>query len=180
MTSRGSILRATITALSMTVLFWIFCHHAVAQTDSSSDDFPPPLKTISKAEKKALEAESDPRKRTMLSVELIDARLKKAESASTQSAYRQMFFEIGVLQGLIEYSLEYLYKVNRGTDKDFDNFKKFEMALRSFTPRIELLRREAPERYDKYLQSVLKQVRDARSKAVDPLFGDRVIQVPKQ
>lgn len=169
-------LRSSVTAVLFAGLL-VLCLNAPssAQTDGGTDDFPPPLKTISKSEKKALESESDPKKRTMLSIELIEARLKKAETSSAQSAYRQMFFELGVLQGLIENSLAFLYQANRGTDKDFDNFKKFEMALRTFTPRVEILRRESPERYDRYLQSVLKQIRDARSKAVEPLFGDRVV-----
>lgn len=163
------------------LMLFAFAHDASAQSAGVSDDFPPPLKTISKSEKKALEAEGDPKKRMAVSLELIEGRLKRAETASSQSAYRQMFFELGALQGLVGNSLEYLYKVNRGTDKDFDNFKRFEMALRTFTPRIEMLRREAPERYDGYLQSVLKEIREARSKAVEPLFGDRVVpQTPRR
>lgn len=162
--------------LTIALLTAATCTVSTAQIEDSRDDYPPPLKTISKTEKKALEAEKDSRKRTILSIDMLEARLKNAESASMRSGYRQMFFELGVFQGLIENTLQYLFDSNRGTDKDFDNFKKFEMALRAYTPRVEVLRRESPDRYERYLQSVLKQIRDARSKAVEPLFGDKVIQ----
>lgn len=161
-----------------TILIAALSPFAHAQNEDS-DETPPPLKTLSKTESKALEAEKDPKERTLLSLKLMESRLKNAEEWSKESAYRKVFFELGVFQGLIDNTLKYLYGVNRGTGRDFDNFKRLELALRSYTSRVETLRREAPERYERYLQSVLKQIRDARDKAIEPLFGDDVIRKKK-
>lgn len=179
---RSALARNTFLRFVLANLFWLAAFGIVsvsAQTDAA-DDFPPPLKTISKNEKNALAAEKDTRKRAFLYMDLMEKRLQQAEEASRSSNFRKMFLDLGVFQGLMEGTLDFLYSSNRKTEKDYDNFKKYEMTLRAFTPRIEVLRRESPERYDKYLQSVLKQVRDTRSKAVEPLFGDNVVPRERQ
>ena len=49
------------------------------------------------------------------------------------------------------------------------------MTLRGFAPRLGLLRREIPAEYDYYVRVLIKYLRDARSKAIEPLFGDTVV-----
>lgn len=165
-------MRATL-VLTAAVLAFALLVPAHAQVEE--DEPPPPLRTLSKTEASALEKQSDPRKRLELSLEFVEARLKAAEKSVSGGDFWRMQTEVGVMQGLIENTLAYLYRVNRGTNRDFENFKRFEIALRSLAPRLETIRREAPERFDRYLRSVAKQVRDARSKAVEPLFGNTVV-----
>ena len=38
-----------------------------------------------------------------------------------------------------------------------------------------LIRREIPVEYDPYLKSLIRYLRDARTKAVEPLFADTVV-----
>lgn len=146
-----------------------------AQTDDDSEDFPPPVKTLSKEERKALDRETDSRKRTRLAIEFMEKRIAQGERFAAQSAYRAMFFELGVFQGIVEDTLRYLQRSSRGTGRDLDNFKRFEIALRGFTPRLEILRRESPLRYEGYIKSLQKDLREARAEAVKPLFSDTVV-----
>lgn len=148
-----------------------------AQTSNEDDlnDFPPPLKTLSKDERVAIDKEKDTRKRLRLSFDLMEKRVAQAERFASGSAYRAMFFELGVFQGLVEDALRHLKKTNRGTGRDLDNFKRLEIAIRGYAPRIELLRRESPPRYEGYFRSLLNDLRDARTDAVEPLFSDSVI-----
>ncbi|MEK7855704.1 MAG: hypothetical protein AAB288_06415, partial [Acidobacteriota bacterium] len=59
--------------------------------------------------------------------------------------------------------------------KVLNNFKRLEIGLRQFRPRLELIRRGIPSEYEPYLRSLIQYVRDARAKAVEPLFGDSVV-----
>ena len=42
-------------------------------------------------------------------------------------------------------------------------------------PRLELIRRDMPERYEYYVRRLLKTVRDTRAKAVEPFFSSTVL-----
>lgn len=172
-----SIVRSRPAACGVLILLaaLVLAGSATAQSEEDLNDFPPPIKTLSKEERKSLEGEKDNRKRSRLAVDLMEGRLRRGEELSRASSFRAMFFELGVFQGLMEDNLRHLQRTNRGTGRDLDNFKRFELALRLFSPRIEILRRESPTRYEGYLMSLLKGLRDARSEAVKPLFGDSVI-----
>ena len=58
--------------------------------------------------------------------------------------------------------------------EDKSSLKRFEIGLRGFAPRIERLRREVPARYELYIRTLGIYVRDARSKALEPMFGNAV------
>lgn len=165
------------TAALLAACLTILAATSMAQTAPEDDpnDFPPPLKTLSKDERNALDKETDARKRLRISIGLMEKRLSAGERLASGSAYRAMFFELGVFQGLVEDSLRSLKRTNRGTGRDLDNFKRFEIAVRGFAPRVELLRRESPPRYEGYFRSLLDGLRDARTEAVKPLFSDSVL-----
>ena len=76
---------------------------------------------------------------------------------------------------MIDYTLGFLNRNNDGSRVDLANFKRFEIGLRAFPPRIEVIRRELPLKYEAYLRSLLKIIRESRSKAVEPFFSDSVI-----
>jgi hypothetical protein len=86
-----------------------------------------------------------------------------------------MFRELGGFHALMDDALEFLGGNQKMTGKVLNNFKRFEIGLRRFTPRLELIRRNLPVSHEFYLRSLLKQLRDARTKATEPLFGDSIL-----
>jgi hypothetical protein len=160
--------------------FLFFCCAFAAQNASgqelqAGDIAPPPLKILPKEEKKQLDETPDLKKRTMLALALMEARLKRAESLDSQNQYEQMYQEFGAFHALIDYTLNFLYRSNDGRRANLNNFKRFEMGLRTFPARIEVIRRELPLKYESYLRSLLVIIRDTRSKAVEPFFSDSVV-----
>lgn len=104
----------------------------------------------------------------------MDGRIAKAEKLYSSSDFDGMFTELGGFQALMDYSLDTLAK-GPNQDKNLNFFKKIEIGLRGFATRLEIIRHELPLRYDKYVSILLKYVRDARTKAVEPLFGNSVV-----
>ncbi|MGC2234893.1 MAG: hypothetical protein WA584_01860 [Pyrinomonadaceae bacterium] len=158
-----------------TFYFSLFTFCANAQTDEPKDAEPPPLKMISKDEKKALEGETEVKNRTNLAIMLMEGRLKKAEDLNSKGAYEEMFGELGGFHALIDYTLNFLNRNDNGSKAIINNFKKLELSLRAYISRLEIIRRELPTKYEFYVRGLVKTVRDARTKAVEPLFSDTVV-----
>jgi len=135
---------------------------------------PPPLNLVSKEERTELEAETKMKNRTKLALNLIEARLAKSEGFSEKEDYQESLNQLGRFQGLIRYTFSYLKK-NEDEKGSFKNFKRFEMTLREFLPRLELLRRELPYKYSYHVGKMIVFVREARADALEPLFEDTVI-----
>lgn len=148
----------------------------VKTPDFPPDSEPPPIKVISKAEKKQLEEESSFKKRTILALELMDSRLNKAEEATSKKEFKEMFDQLGGFHAIIDHTLRFLDRNNNDSRKILNNFKRFEIGLRKLIPRIELIRRGVPQRYQFYVKTLIKNVREARSRAVEPFFDDSVIR----
>ncbi|MBA3634488.1 MAG: hypothetical protein H0W58_17025 [Acidobacteria bacterium] len=147
-----------------------------AQADEPEDTTaPPPLKFIPKEEKSQLKTETDIKKHTILALEMMDARVVKAENFNTQKQYREMFGELGGFHALLDDTLDYLNKHDNDSSKVLNNFKRLELSLRKFAPRLELIRRELPIKYELYVRNLIKYVRQARSKAVEPFFDNSVV-----
>jgi hypothetical protein len=87
-----------------------------------------------------------------------------------------MFGELGAFHALVDKTLDYLDRNDNGGGKVLNNFKRVEMTLRAFLPRLEVIRRDLPERFEPYVRDLAKSVRKARSRAVDPLFSDTVVK----
>ena len=177
--SSGKVTLGIRGALCVLILLTVHALHApspsFAQSSGAQEDFPPPIKTLSRSERAMLDAERSKSKRTKLAVSLMNSRLRKAEELTAATAYRAAYFELGVFEGLMDRTLAELLKVTRMTDRDLNDLKDFEIALRGFTPRVELLRREAPTAYEGYVAALLKSIREARAEAVKPMFGDSVV-----
>ncbi|HSI89413.1 MAG TPA: hypothetical protein VK918_10175 [Pyrinomonadaceae bacterium] len=148
---------------------------AAAQTDEI-EAAPPPLKTISDTERTRLDREKGVKGRTRRSLELMNARLANAEAALRSEDFDKAFSELGVFHALIDDTLAFLSGAESDSRKVLFNFKRFEIGIRGFTPRLELIRREMPLTHETYVLSLLKQLRDARTKATEPLFGETVLQ----
>lgn len=151
-----------------------------AAQDDPADTPPPPLKLISKDEKARLAAGKDDRERNKIAIELLTLRLMSAEKLMETQDFEGVFREFGGFQGLLDDHLNYLIRHDNDSGRALDNFKRFEMVLRSFTSRIEAIRRDIPPRFEPYVRSIGKYVRDARSRALEPLFSDTVIREPKR
>ncbi len=143
-----------------------------AQDNVPADAEPPPLKVLSKSEKDRLAASRDVKERTKLTLELMNERVLVAEKYLPQEQFEMVFRELGGFHALVNDALEYLSASESNKKKVLDNFKRFELGLRTFTHRLELIRREMPPQREYYLRLLLREMRDARARAVEPLFGD--------
>ncbi len=152
---------------------------SVYAQDDPQDIAPPPLKLVSKVERSRLDGETDLKLRTKLELAMMNDRLMAAEKLHSTEDYDGVFHELGFFQGLMDDSLDYLLKRNTGNGKILDNFKRLEIGLRGFGPRLEIIRRDLPPRYEDYLRRLIKYVRDARSKAIEPQFGDTAVPKAK-
>ena len=146
---------------------------------NNTDDFdpdaaPPPVRAMTSSEKTQLDGQQGLKDRTKLALALMSSRLSKAEELNAKSEYKAMYDELGGFHALMDDTLEFLESAPR-REKTLDNLKRFEMTLRGFAPRLGLLRREIPAEYDYYVRVLIKYLRDARSKAIEPLFGDTVV-----
>jgi hypothetical protein len=147
-----------------------------AAQDDPPDTAPPPLKIVSKDERQKLAAEDDIKDRTNLALQMMNIRLGTAEKHSANKDFDAMFRELGFFHGLVDDSVTFLEKRDAGNKKVLDTFKKLEMGLRGFIPRLETVRRELPLRYEDYVRHLMKFVREARARAIDPMFSDNVVK----
>jgi DNA repair ATPase RecN len=157
------------------VLISLFVTPASAQVQLPENIAPPPVRVLSKEEKKALEALTDHKARTKLTLDLMEARLRKAEELGVAESYAEAVKELAGFQALMNNAMQFLQRNNDGRGSILNTFKRFELALRGFSPRIETIRREAPERFEYHVREILRGLRDARSSAVEPLFGNTVL-----
>lgn len=151
----------------------------IAQDDPPPEAAPPPLKIISKDEKKILDSENDIKKRVKISLEMMDARLLKAEKLKVDESFKESLDELAGFHALVDNTLSYLFTKDNGSDKVDKRFMTLEIYLRKQIPRLEIIRREIPSKYSYHVGKLMKAVREARAKAVEPLFSDSVIREKK-
>jgi hypothetical protein len=173
---------ASFTAFRLPLFFLFFIliiafgnSGAGAQPDVDMDLAPPPLRTLSKIERSRLDAVADVKKRTQLALELMSVRLTQAEAAHSEERLDAMFEELGGFHGLMDNTLAFLDKSDQDRNRVLNNYKRFEIGIRQFRPRLELIRRDLPRRYETYVKNLIVYLRDARAKAVEPLFSNTVI-----
>lgn len=167
---------------SIVLLLLVVCAFAVTSSGQNVVDdeiAPPPLRLITQDEKNKLDAEKDVKRRTKLGLELMEARIKQAETFDAADDYDRMFVELGGFHGLMDNMLEFLYKSDKDSGKVLNNFKRFEIGLRGFTPRLEMIRRDLPIKYEQYVRILIRNLRAARTKAIEPLFDDSVLPAKK-
>lgn len=167
--------------VNVTLLIFTFCFLLAIPASAQYEEeeipkgiVPPPLNVISKDERKQLNAETKMKKRTKLALDLMNARLLKSESLLKEADYQNSLDQIGKFQGLLINTLKFL-KQNQSRRGVHKNFKRFEINLRKFMPRLELIRREMPYKYGWHVKKMLFFVREARTKALNPLFEDTVL-----
>jgi hypothetical protein len=170
-----------ITVFSLRLIILLLVSNCLLSAASAQDDdkpkdlVPPPLAIVSKDEKERLEAETDVKKHTETAIQLMDARLLKATELSSKNQYKESLDELGGFQAILRNAFNFLKRNDNGSKKVLNNFKKFEINLRAFVPRLEIIRREMPIRYGYHVRTLMKYVRDARADAVEPLFDDSIL-----
>lgn len=162
------------------IVFAASCFPAIGQVDTSVETAPPPVRVMSKDERTILTRELDVKARTVLALNLMNARIASAEKAAAAEDFEKMFTDLGGFQGILDNTLDFLGRSNTDSDKVLGNFKRFEIGLRSYVPRIEIIRRELSPRYEPFVKSVIKYIRESRTRALEPLFGDSVVREPRQ
>lgn len=150
-----------------------------AQTDPD-ESAPPPVRAISRDEGIQLNREKDVKVRTLVALNLMNARIAAAEKAAALEDFEKMYTELGGFLGVLDNTFDFLLRSDTNSDKVLGNFKRFEIGLRGFVPKIEVIRRELPLRYEPFVKSTIKYIRDARSRALEPLFGDTVVREPRR
>jgi hypothetical protein len=146
---------------------------------SMPDDVaPPPLKIISREEKDQLASESGVKDRSIIYLNLLEARLKKAEDLSAQEDFVSTLTQFGSYEGLLESMVNFLTSENK-SGKALWSFKKLELTLRAHNVRIESVRRVMPFKYAYHLTRLQKFIRKSRATATESLFSDSVVRVPE-
>ena len=161
--------------LALIMITFVSAGNAFSQEPPPDDAAPPPMKILSKGERAQLDSQEEPKRRVELALTLMNDRLRRAEEQKSVEEFKRMYDELGGFHALMDNTLEFLLRENRRTGKALGFFKKYELGLRSFAPRIELIRRDLPSEYDPYVKSLAKYLRDARSRAIEPFYGDTVV-----
>lgn len=152
--------------------FLLSSQKAMAQDEEPLDVAPPPAKLLLAEDKKQIDTEKNIKRQVEISLKLLEEKLKSAEDLANQQNYRATLDQLGTYQALIEYMLKLFEKYDKQDGRFFNAIKDFEIALRKQTPRLELIRREIPYRYGWYVQKLIRFVREARSKTIEPMLLD--------
>lgn len=178
--AKGKNSRGVLKCLALAFAFSLFPFaFAASAQDDPPETAPPPIKIVSKDERARLDAKTDIKDRTKLAVEMMQARVATAQKMAEMRNFEGMYIELGYFHGLMDDTLEFLNRRDNGSGKVLDNFKRLELALRALAPKIEVMRRELPIKYDPYVRRLMGYLRQARAKATDSLFDDTVVPVKK-
>jgi hypothetical protein len=140
-----------------------------------ADVAPPPLRMLSTADRKTLDSQPNLKKRTEISMQLMETKLASAEKFNTEDNFTQSIKDLSDFQAVLENTFTYLER-NDVNNKADNRFKQLEIFLRRQVPRLETLRRVMPYKYGYYVLKLMKVVRDTRAKAVEPLFAESVVK----
>jgi hypothetical protein len=172
----ASNLRRNVFLLFLALFLLAFFVPALLAQDDDADAAPPPIKALPKPEKDELAGEPSLKDRTKISLELMDGHIAAAERLSDQHDPNGAFKQLGIFEALMDDSVGYLVKNDTNSNKTLDALRKLEIGLRAFMPRLETIRRILPLNCDDYVRKLMKNLRDARAKAVDPMFSDSVVK----
>jgi hypothetical protein len=172
---------ASRAAQRVLLLLPVVCLAILAETVEAQlglDDIaPPPVQIVHKEDLDKLNGQFDTKQKTQAAIGIMNARLSEAEQAFQKTDYEAMFLAFGQFHGLMTYSLDFLSKSENTKSKSLDVFRKFELALKAYQTRLEMIHRELPLRWEEYTRKLIKYVRDGRSKALQPMFSDTVLPV---
>jgi hypothetical protein len=148
---------------------------SVAAQDGTDNSAPPPLKLISRSEREQLASKPQVKDHTNLALQLMNARLKAAEKHLTDENFSLLYAELGGFHGIMDNTLDFLIRSGPSDGKVLNSLKKYEIGLRGFVPRLEIIRRELPSNFEPYLKTLIRSLGETREKAIEPFFGNTVI-----
>ena len=168
----------SVTCSSLILFFLIFLVSSATISAQKAEDIPkgvvpPPLSILSKTEKKQLRAVFKTKKRVKLALAFMNARLARSKEYAQEKRYGKSLVQLGRFSAILRNTFKFLHsrkKVSRG------NFKRLEIALRTFMPKLELVRRKMPFKYGYHVSQLMKTVRNARGIAIKPIFGNTVLR----
>ena len=158
---------------------------ASAQVDKKKEEkvpkgvVPPPLSLLSKDEKKQLESEPKIKKRTKLALQFMEGRIVQSENLIEKNNFQKALNQLGKFQALLRNTFKFLKNNKDNRKKNLKSLKKFEMTLRKFIPRLELVRRGMPFKYGYHVKQMIRNVNDTRSNSLESFFDDTVITEKK-
>lgn len=161
------------------IIFFLLGLSFSCQAQDPTDDpdaAPPPLRILSKEEKQLLDAETEVKRHTSVALELMNKRLANAESLNSAGRFDEMYKELGGFHAVMDDALHFLTKQDSDSGRVLNNFKKLEIGLRTFQPRLETIRHDLSSRYEPYIRTLLKYIHEAREKAIEPMFGNTVVR----
>lgn len=136
---------------------------------------PPPLKSVSRIERSQLDGARDTKIRLRATIEMAEDHLTRAEQLAAGQQYDAACEQLGSYQGLIENLLSFLNEKEPKKNKIRDILKRFEMALRTQSPRIEAIRRVTPSEQAVNVKAILDFSYRARTDALNSFFGEAII-----
>lgn len=148
---------------------------AYAQQDELPEGVvPPPLSVLSEDESESLENQTDLKRRTKLAISFMESRLALSESSSQNADYQESLDQLGFFRALMNTTLRDLDRndYRKGVLKQY---KRFEIALREFLPRIEVVRRSLPLSHSYHVSGLIKSLREVRRKSIEPFYSDTVL-----
>jgi hypothetical protein len=143
---------------------------ARAQDEEIPIEAAPPPKILLRSDAERLRAESAPKDRARVALEILSERLRKAESFAAAGDNEAMLTELGSFAAVIDTALKDLLRYDERGNQPLSSLKRFDLGLRALFPRLEVLRRSVPYTHEYYLKYLMKQVQNAREKAMRPLF----------
>jgi len=172
---KQAVVRRTVSLIA--ALAFSFCVFSVSSlAQEPDDDAPPPLKQLSKDEKQKLESETDVKGHTLASLDLMNRRVMNAETLNSSHQYDEMYKELGGFNALMDAALKFLTHQDKDSGKVLNSFKRLDLGLRTFLPRLEIIRRDLPPQYEPYVKTLMKFINEAREKSLAPLFGNTVLR----
>jgi hypothetical protein len=141
---------------------------------------PPPLRTITKAERDQLNANNDPKQRVKVTIELADVHLTAAEKYTGQGDFESASHEVGSYHVLVENILTFLAPLKRDSNKTRDLYKRLELALRADGPRLTAMRRITPLEFAVWIKQVEDFAREGRTEALNSFYGQTVVREPEK
>ncbi len=166
---------ATLTIILVLILFAGTGPVAAQEDDVLPEGVvPPPLSSLSEDEAEKLVAEKSMKDRTKLALEFMDNRLVQSEGFSEKKEFGKSIDQLGYFNALIVDTYRYLVN-NEDKKNSLKSFKRFELGLRDFLPRLELVRRALPYSHSYHVFKLISLVRETRRKAIEPFFSDTVL-----
>jgi len=174
MISKPATSRVVKSVLMLVISAW-FAPVLAQEPRPQVDAAPPPLRTISRAERAQIDAEKDSKDRVKLTIELADTHLTTAEAETARQDYEKTVAAAGRYWGLIEDAFAFLKTLKVDSNKTRDLYKRVELTLRAHGPRLATIRRSTPIEYSVWIKDIEDSARKGRTEALNSFYGHTVV-----